>query len=71
MIIKSARLRNTAISIIKEFNKKKINYGLGRNYEQYPNFGHDIDFYSSEDVRKLKKVLVVVAKKKWLGFFNS
>jgi hypothetical protein len=70
MIIKSARLRNTAISIIKEFNKKKINYGLGRNYEQYPNFGHDIDFYSSEDVRKLKKVLVVVAKKNGWDFLT-
>ena len=70
MIIKSARLRNTAISIIKEFNKKKINYGLGRNYNHFPNFGHDIDFYSTEDAQKLKKVLIVVAKKNGWDFLT-
>ena len=70
MIIKSARLRNTAISIIKEFNKKKINYGLGRNYNHFPNFGHDIDFYSTEDVQKLKKVLIVVKKKNGWDFLT-
>ena len=70
MFIKSTRLRNTAISIIKEFNKKKINYGLGRNYDHFPYFGHDIDFYSTEDVQKLKKVLIVVAKKNGWDFLT-
>ena len=70
MFIKSKRLENTAVSMIEEFNKKKINYGLGRNYEKYPNFGHDIDFYSSEDVQILKKTLIIVAKKNGWDFLT-
>jgi hypothetical protein len=63
MIIKSFRLANTAKSIVKEFNENKIHYGLARNYEKFPYFGHDIDFFSNEDSDKLKKILIKVAKK--------
>ena len=61
--MKSERLKNTTRSIIKEFNNKKIHYGLARNYEKYPNFDHDIDFFSNEHVEKIKKILINVAKK--------
>ena len=63
MHIKSTILQNTAISIIREFNNKKIHYALARNYKQYPNFGHDIDFLSNEPLWRLKKILIEVAKK--------
>ena len=63
MIRKSFRLANTAKSIIKEFNENKIHYGLARNYEKFPYFGHDIDFFSNENSDKLKKTLIKVAKK--------
>ena len=61
MRIKSTRLKNTTKLIIKEFNNNKTHYAIARNYEQYPNFDHDIDFFSSESVSKLKKILIKVA----------
>ena len=61
--MKTEKSKNTTRSIIKEFNNKKIHYGLARNYEKYPNFDHDIDFFSSEHVEKIKKILINVAKK--------
>jgi len=62
----SKTLQNTAKQIIKEFNNNKVHYALARNYEKFPNFGRDIDFFSSEPISKLKKILNSVAKKnKW------
>jgi hypothetical protein len=48
MVIKLSNQASTAKGIIKQFNKNKINYGLARNYEKFPDFDHDINFFEQK-----------------------
>jgi len=55
--MKPVRFQNIIIQIIKEFNDNKFHYGLAQNYEKFPDFGRDIDLFSSEPISKLKEIL--------------
>lgn len=53
----------TTIFIFNEFKKKKVDYAIGRNYENFPYFKSDVDIFYYNNLQKIKKILVTAAKK--------
>jgi len=45
MIGFSERAQNTVVAIVSALEREDIPYAVARNYENYPNFGHDFDLF--------------------------
>lgn len=56
-------LKKIVNSLIKNFNNKKINYAVLRNYENFPNFSSDLDIITNERISKIKGIIYNIAKK--------
>jgi len=57
----STRAQNTIKAIVREFGENDIAYAIARNYESYPDFGHDLDLYYLASSKSFKKIAVVVS----------
>lgn len=65
-IKKSFRSQETIKSIINSLHKKKIMYAIARNYENFPDFRHDIDLFYDDNILKFIEILITTAIKfKW------
>jgi len=63
---KSLRCQNSIRSIINGLHKKNITYAIARNYENFPDFGHDMDLYYDDDNSKIIEILISTARNyKW------
>ncbi len=58
----SSKKENTVKDIIIEFNQK-IPYVIARNYENFPHFKNDLDFFVSVDIKKIILILKKISVK--------
>jgi len=64
----SNRAQDTVVSIVEILENNKIPYSIARNYENYPNFGHDLDLFYSEPVKSFEEIAIFAARKhEWDG----
>jgi len=62
----SLRAQQTIISTIHELETNRIDYTIARNYENYPDFGHDLDLFYHAPVLTFEKIAKkVAAKNSW------
>lgn len=58
----SQRPQDTVVSIIGELERQNVPYAIARNYENYPDFGHDLDLFYSDTLEGFKKIAVTMGK---------
>lgn len=51
------------LSIIRELEAQSLPYAIARNYENYPDFGHDLDLYFDSSAESFEMVAKIVAAK--------
>jgi len=59
----STRSQDTIKSIIRELEDSDTTYAIARNYENYPDFGHDLDLFFSAPISLFIKFIEVIAIK--------
>ena len=59
----SSRAQDTVVSIIENFENNKIPYAIARNYENYPDFGHDLDLFFCESAKSFEEIAISAARK--------
>ena len=57
----SLRAQDTVKAIIRELEGNNLSYVVARNYENYPDFGHDLDLFYEGAVSAFEAIAIIVS----------